>query len=193
MTSKHQWEWDSMCPPRVMRSLMVGAAAGGFSMSLCYLASAALRLGMHDALVGTVSAAASLFVVGFLVWAFGLIAIGLTPWWIFHRMGFRNLFSALVLGFSLAFLADIASATHLGGFLAPSLSASAHEIVRDAKGQLEIDYTLTARGWQVVLEGAAEIGAIGALVAAVAWRTAYSDASRARRDLGTKPLPAHTT
>jgi hypothetical protein len=166
-----QWNWQSVCPPRVVRSLFAGAATGGLLFSIWYVIGAAVERGLFFVFQSGLLTATGIFVATFFVWTIGLIAFGIGPWWLFHRIGFRNLVSAIVLGFSLTFLVNLAIASHLAGLLSPP--PGAHEVLRDAAGAWEIDYTLTSRGWRLAVEGAAELGVVGALVAAVIWRTAY--------------------
>ena len=172
-----QWTWQSVCPPHVLRSLFAGAAAGGFVFALLYLCGTATSLGPLYAIRSGLLAATGIFVAAFVVWMLGLIAFGIVPWWIFHRLGFRNLVSALVLGFAMAFLVDMAIASHLAGLLAPAMSSGAHEVLRDRIGTREIDYVLTQHGWRIAVESAAQLGLIGMLVATVIWRTAYRGGS----------------
>lgn len=175
-TMDMQWNWQSLCPPRVMRSLFAGSAAGGFSVAIWSVLETAAARGPLYALQYGSRTAIGIFVAAFVVWTIGLAAFGIGPWWVFHRIGFRNLLSALVLGFSLTFLVSLSLNSHLGGLLAPALPAGVHETVRDAHGNREVDYVLTPHGWRLVVDGAAELGVIGAVVASVIWRTAYKPA-----------------
>ena len=154
-----QWTWQSVCPPRVLRSLFAGAAAGGVVSAMSYVFGTALSLGPIYVLRSGLLAATGIFVAAFVVWTLGLIAFGIVPWWIFHRIGFRNLVSALVLGFSMAFLIDLAFASHLGGLFATAVPSDAHEILRDASGVSEVDYVLTSHGWRTAVQNAAQWGA----------------------------------
>jgi hypothetical protein len=176
-----QWTWQSICPPRVPRSLFAGAAAGGFVFALLHVFGTATSLGPLYAIRSGLFAATGIFVAAFVVWMLGLIAFGIVPWWIFHRLGFRNLVSALVLGFSMTFLVSLSLNSHFAGLLAPTLPTGAHEAVRDAAGNREVDYVLTPHGWRLVVDSAAELGVIGAIVASVIWRTAYKPALAPRQ------------
>jgi hypothetical protein len=132
---------------------------------------AAASHGARYAFQSGLLAAMGIFVATFVVWTVGLVAFGLAPWWAFHRIGFRNLLSAIVLGFSVTFLVDLSIASHLAGLLAPP--DGVREVVRDAGGDREIDFMLTPHGWRMAAREAAELGVVGAIVAAVIWRTAY--------------------
>ena len=173
-----QWNWQSVCPPRVMRSLFAGAVTGGLAIAICYALGTAMSLGLLYLVRYGLAAATGIFVAAFLVWLLGLIAFGMVPWWVFHRIGFRNLVSAIVLGFAMTFLVDLAIASHIAGLLAPQLSSGAHEFVRDGAGAEEVDYILTPHGWRLAVQGAAELGLLGATVAAVIWKTAYKAVDR---------------
>jgi hypothetical protein len=173
MVIDNQWNWQSVCPPRVVRSLFAGSAAGGCSFAIWFVLETAVSRGPLYALQYGLLTAIGIFVATFVVWTIGLVAFGIGPWWVFHRIGFRNLLSALVLGFSLTFLVSLSLNSHLAGLLAPTLPAGVHEAVRDAHGDREVDYVLTPHGWRLVVDGAAELGVIGAIVASAIWRTAY--------------------
>ena len=114
----NQWTWQSVCPPRVMRSIFAGAVTGGLVFALCHLIGAAISFGPLHAVRYDFLTATALFVAAFIIWLVGLIAFALAPWWVFHRIGFRNLVSALVLGFAMTFLVDLTIASHLAGLLA---------------------------------------------------------------------------
>jgi hypothetical protein len=177
-----QWNWHSVCPRRVLRSIFAGAVTGGLVFALCYLIGNAVSLGPHFAVRHDLLTAAAIFVAAFVVWLIGLVAFAMAPWWIIHRIGFRNLLSAIILGFAMTFLVDLAIASHLAGLLAPSLPRGAHEFFRDGIGMLEVDYALTSYGWRIATEGAAELGLTGAIVAAVVWRTAYRANASPKRE-----------
>jgi hypothetical protein len=173
MTMTTQWDWQSVCPPQVVRSLFAGAATGGLSLSIWYVLDAGASLGPRYVFEYGLLTATGIFVATFVVWTLSLVAFGIGPWWIFHRIGFRNLFSALVLGFSMTFLVTLLLDTHLAGLLARTLPSGMHESFRDAGGVREVDYVLTSHGWRLAVEGAAELGLVGAIVSSVIWKTAY--------------------
>jgi hypothetical protein len=173
MTTNNQWDWQSVCPPEVVRSLFAGAATGGLSLAVWYVLDTAASLGARYVFQNGLLTATGIFVSAFVIWTLSLVAFGIGPWWVFHRIGFRNLFSAIVLGFSMTFLVTLLLDTHLAGLLARTLPTGVHEVFRDEGGVREIDYALTSHGWRLAVEGAAQLGAIGAIVASVIWRTAY--------------------
>ena len=177
MATSNQWDWHSVCPPQVVRSLFAGAATGGLSLAIWYVLGAAASLGPRYVFEYGLLTATGIFVATFVVWTLSLVAFGIGPWWVFHRIGFRNLFSAIVLGFSMTFLVTLLLDTHLAGLLARALPSGVHEVFRDEGGVREVDYVLTSHGWRLAVEGAAQLGAIGAIVASVIWRTAYRSAS----------------
>jgi hypothetical protein len=174
MVIDNQWSWQSVCPPRVARSLFAGATAGGAAFAAWYVVATTASHGPSYVFRYALLNATGIFVATFLVWIIALVAFAMGPWWIFHRIGFRNLFSAIVLGFSLTFLVDLAIASHLAGLLVPAMPAGAHEILRDGAGDREVDYVLTTRGWRLAIEDAVELGLVGMIVATVIWRTAYA-------------------
>ena len=105
------------------------------------------------------------FVIALLVWALGLVVVGLPLWWIIHKNGLRRWWAATLCGAIAAFVAgfalSLASTLPFGGSFG------------DSGGDTMIDGELTAYGWQSIVLGAAEIGVYGAIVAAVIWRIAY--------------------
>lgn len=179
---ENQWNWQSLCPDRVVRSLFAGAAAGGLAFAAWYVLATVMSHGPSYVFRYALLNAAGIFVATFLVWMIALVAFAMGPWWIFHRIGFRNLLSAIVLGFSLTFLVDLAIASHLAGLLAPAMPPGAHEVLRDGAGDRELDYVLTTHGWRLAIEDASELGLIGVVVASVVWRTAYKPRAKSSPD-----------
>jgi hypothetical protein len=173
---RQEWEWGALCPATVMRSLFCGAAAGAASLAVLGVASTLFTRGVVPTLHDGLFTAAEIFVPGFLLWVLALIAFGLAPWWLLHRMGFRSLAAALLLGFSLTFLVDLCLGSHLFGLLAQPFGTNAHEMLQDGNATLEVDYALTPHGWHLLLRRAAEMGAAGMIVAGVIWQAAYRGA-----------------
>ena len=105
------------------------------------------------------------FVIAFVVWAIGLVVVGLPLWWLLHKKGVRRWWVAALCGAVAAFVGSFAL------YLALTLPGGGS--YSDSGGHTMIDGELTAYGWQSIVLGAAEIGVCGAIVAAVIWRIAY--------------------
>jgi hypothetical protein len=161
MTQDIQWSWQTICPPRVARGLLAGAAAGALSMVLWFLAvaySSPAGAG-YDVLMAIV-----VFVAAFFFWGFGLFAFGLIPWWLIHRIGFRGPLTAAVFGFAMTFLVNLCLNARIWALLSWP----------DSRGSLR------SADFSAAICNAALIAPIGAIVAVVVWRTAYRSAADPR-------------
>jgi hypothetical protein len=159
--------------PRMAQALFVGAVVGSSLTTLRLVLDAQITHGALDFARDIVAVGLAVFVGAFLVWFFGLVVVGFLPWVILHRLGCRNIFAACVFGLVAAFSVSLALRSHFFALPPPTTIEGAQEWYSGSEGPIEIDYKLTALGWSYALEGSAEIGAAGIIVAAAVWTTAY--------------------
>ena len=94
------------------------------------------------------------FVVAFVVWAIGLVVVGLPLWWLLHKKGVRRWWVAALCGAATAFV---------GAF---ALSLALMLLVESSPFK-------DPGAFAMIVLAAVEIGVYGAIVAAVIWRIAY--------------------
>lgn len=160
--------------PHMARGLFVGAVTGSVITTLPVVLSVNYPDRLADIAFHALALGLIVFVCAFLVWLFGLVIVGLPSWLVLHRLGYRNVVAAVVLGFVATFFVTLAWRSNFFA-LPPPVSAmgSTHEWYAVSEGLVEVDYKLTRLGWKFAFEGAAELGALGVVVAIAVWTAAY--------------------
>jgi hypothetical protein len=158
-------------PPRVLLALVLGAVIGALMVTVWFNWDTAQDRGVRYLLDYWPSLILEYFELALAVWAFGLIAVGLVPWWLLHKAGRRDWRVAVTLGAALTFAVVFALGTNGFGLIphAPGSDYSASD-----SGGLTIDhFRITRHGWLVALQEAGVFAAIGAVIGGIIWRTAY--------------------
>jgi hypothetical protein len=94
-------------PPRAWSSLLIGAVVGGVGT----IVGIWLVTIIDPSVPGEtfeIAYAVPALVYATLIWLVGLLVLGLAPWLVLHRFGFRGWISAVMLGIALTFLLPIA-------------------------------------------------------------------------------------
>lgn len=160
-------------PGNAIAALIVGAAVGAVATNLPVVVMGLLYIGEPGGFQSQhIPLLVYMFALAFIVWGVGLILVGVPIWWLLHKKGLRSWWMAVLLGAVAAAVCNFA--LNLAMTL-PIENAS----LGDSGGQSMIDGELTAYGWWSLVRGAAAIGVVGALVAAVIWRIAYRRVQRA--------------
>jgi hypothetical protein len=107
-------------PATIGRSLILGAVVGGIGIVVFsfnyFLASTSAHSTSANASLPIGIVLLFVFLIAAQAWFIGLVVFGLLPWWILHRLGFRGLRHAVILGFAVPFLAGVLLT---GGQLSP--------------------------------------------------------------------------
>jgi hypothetical protein len=159
--------------PRMARGLFVGAVAGAMIVTLPIALSVNLGDGFAHAFGGILGLGSVVFVCAFLVWFSGLVVVGVPSWLILHRLGYRGIVAACVLGFVATSFVSLAIQSNFFALPSPTSTNGATQMISGSEGPTEINYRLTRLGWKYALKASAELGAIGIAVAVAVWTTAY--------------------
>jgi amino acid transporter len=151
---------------RIPWSIAAGALAGATIVAAPTLVLSLIYDSIERFLRFNLQMVVATFVVAFMVWAIGLVVVGLPLWWLFHKKGLWRWWAAVLCGAIAAFVGAFALE------LALTLSIE-HSSFSDSGGYTMIDGEVTAYGWRSLVLGAVETGVYGAIVAAVIWRIAY--------------------
>jgi hypothetical protein len=164
-------------PPRVILSLIAGAATGAVFIALSYLWSTGQGLGMQYVLYYGLPWSIVVFTVAFVVWGIGLIVFGLPLWLLFHKLRLRHWLVAAVVGAAMTFIVSFGIETRLFELIPPPTNSTYSE--SDSGGPTVVANRRTPHGWWVAARTALMLGAGGVVVALVIWRIAYRAAPQA--------------
>lgn len=150
-------------PQHPIAALFCGTLAGSLSFGTILM--------IMDAKISAVFLVISVF--AFPVFLVGTMLFGAPLWIVLHRLGFRRLYHALLLGFILGYFVQFGISTDgFGIFMRPD-PPGMHSSSGGSDGMLWIDGVLTPLGWRSAAVSALSVAFSCAIAGATVWWIAY--------------------
>lgn len=162
---------------RVLKALSLGALSGGMLTSTIIVVPGLIVSLITPEVDGPglmpgVLLVLLVAVVAALVFCAGLLMVAAPAWWALHRLGYRGVWHAVIMGASLASAIFFSVATYQHGW-GPERSDGGTFSASQGGVPTVVENRLTQQGWINAAELTALIATVAAVTAAIIWAYAY--------------------